>query len=393
MKVLNLNLFVYPDSVGGAAVVAEKLAWGLISAGHEVTNVFLSRRADGQDLSVHETPFGRSVAINNVFPSPANRFSNPPAASLLSEIAEIVQPDLIVVHAAQNMGIHDFLRDPKWLSRTRIIAHDFFWACIQGFRTLPDGSRCERPIGNVACRGCAWYPGLIEETYRSSWQILREAPAVIFPSRFLHDGYVGTFHERPDNFHVVSNPDKAELIVAPGAPLPEPAGLAAKQAGKTVYAFVGGPGETKGWRLVSDFIAASGDGRLSDSHVVLFDAGRAQGTPWYGEAAPGSSVADPFHWSYAAHALSQVDAILMPSRVQESFGLAAREILSLGGKSLVRRSGALAEMEGYADVFIAHEEDDSLPLAQKMASEDQTGKAPWRPTSIEDYTQMVLSVA
>ena len=29
MKVLNLNLHFYPESIGGATVVAEKLAWGV----------------------------------------------------------------------------------------------------------------------------------------------------------------------------------------------------------------------------------------------------------------------------------------------------------------------------------------------------------------------------
>lgn len=391
MKILNLNLYFYPDSIGGAAVVAEKLAWGLVQAGHEVTNVFLSRQGAPNDLTTRDTPFGRVVAINNVYPSPANRFSNPVASSLLTEIADIVQPDVIFVHAVQHFGIQDFLRDPKWLSRTRIIAHDFFWSCIQGFRTLPDGSRCRREIGALSCRGCAWFPGLIDETYRSAWNVLKNCQSVVFPSHFLRNGYAEIFHDDLPHFHVQSNPDSAEMILPDTVKLPEPAGLAAHRQGKTVYGFVGGPGETKGWSLVQQFMdrAAAGD----NSHVVLFDIGRGSNAPWYGfDAKPGVSVADPFHWSYAGHALSQIDVLLMPSLVQESFGLAAREILSVGGQTVIRRSGALAEMEGFARVVVAEEHDNADSLTVRLAHDSNAAANAWTPTSIGDYTERMLNL-
>lgn len=391
MKILNLNLYFYPDSIGGAAVVAEKLAWGLVQAGHEVTNVFLSRRAAANDLTTRETPFGRVVAINNVWPGPENRFSNPVASSLLTEIADIVQPDVIFVHAVQHFGIQDFLRDPKWLSRTRIIAHDFFWSCIQGFRTLPDGARCRREIGALSCRGCAWFPGLIDETYRSAWNVLKNCQAVVFPSQFLRSGYAEIFHDDLPHFHVQSNPDRAEMILPATEDLPEPAGFEAHQQGKKVYGFVGGPGETKGWSLVQQFMARAEAG--DDSHVVLFDIGRGTNAPWYGyDEKPGISVADPFHWSYAGHALSQIDVLLMPSKVQESFGLAAREILSVGGQTVIRRSGALAEMEGFAHVVIADDDDNADSLTTKLADDTAAARPAWTPTSISDYTERMLNL-
>lgn len=393
MKVLNLNIYFYPDSIGGATVVAEKLAWGLVQAGHEVTNVYLSGRGSANDLTTLDTPFGRVVAINNVLAGPGNRFSNPVASSLLTEIADIVQPDVIFVHAVQHMGIQDFLRDPKWLSRTRVVAHDFFWSCLQGFRTLPDGSRCRREVGPISCRDCAWYPGLIEETYRSAWHILSNCHAVTFPSRFLRDGYAEIFHDDRPNFHVQSNPDRAEMILPASAELPPAPGLEARQQGKTVYAFVGGPGETKGWGLVQEYIVQAREG--DDTHLVLFDIGRNTNSPWYGTdliEMKGITVADPFHWSYAGHALGQIDVMLMASRVQESFGLAAREILSVGGKSVIRRSGALAELEGYADVVVCEEDDDAAVITQKLSYDTRTGRTPWAPTSINDYVERMLNL-
>lgn len=391
MRILNLNLYFYPDSIGGAAVVAEKLAWGLVQEGHDVTNVFLSQAGAPHDMTTHETPFGRVVAINNVHANPSNRFTNPVASSLLTDIADIVQPDAIFVHAVQSMGVADFLRDEKWLARTRVIAHDFFWSCIQGFRILPDGSRCRREIGALSCRGCAWYPGLVEETYRSAWHVLSNCRAVIFPSQFLYDGYAEIFHDLPAHFIVQSNPDRAEMIIPETADLPPPAGHEARAAGKRVYGFVGGPGETKGWPLVQDFIAraAQGDG----SHVVLFDSGRTANLPWYGSRAPaGASIADPFHWSYAAHALGAIDVMLMPSMVQESFGLAAREILSIGGKAVIRPSGALAELDGHAEVVTAGPDDTAASLADRLEQDTVQGRRVWTPTSTGDYVSRLLAL-
>lgn len=389
MKILNLNLYFYPDSIGGATVVAEKMAWGFAQAGHEVTNVFLSGRGAANDLTTWETPFGRTVAINNVIPGPANRFSNPVASSLLTEIADIVQPDMIFAHAVQSLGIQDFLRDPKWLSRTRIIAHDFFWSCIQGFRTLPDGSRCRREIGPLSCRECAWFPGLIDETYRSAWHVLSNCHAVIFPSQFLHDGYAGIYQQTLPHFTVQSNPDQAEMIIPATTQLPEPAGLDARRQGKTVYGFVGGPGETKGWGLVQQFMDQAE--QRGDSHVVLFDIGRGVERPWYGaDSRDCVTIADPFHWSYAGHALGQVDVLLMPSNVQESFGLAAREILSIGGKAVIRRSGALAEIEGFADVVICEEGEDAADVTSKLSQDTAEGRPSWAPTSIAEYVERML---
>ncbi|AGT07381.1 glycosyltransferase [Paracoccus aminophilus] len=390
MKILNLNLHFFPDSIGGATVVAEKLAWGLVAAGHDVTNIYLSRAASRQEMTVEDTPFGRSVALNNIYPTGGNRFSSPLGSSMISEVAEMVQPDLIVVHAAQSLGVQDFLRDRKWLSRTKIVAHDFFWSCIQGFRTLPDGSRCTRSIGVANCRQCAWYPGLIDQVYRENWEILNHCREVIFPSEFLRKGYAEIFGREPDNVRVLSNPDSAELILPSDAPLPPAPGQAAHAAGKTVYGFVGGPGETKGWGLVRDFMALAED-PAAKTHVVLFDIGRTIGTPWYPrKSTEAVTIAAPYHWTYAAQALGQIDVMLMPSNVQESFGLAAREILALGGKTLIRRSGALAELEGYANVVVAEPGQDAATLASRLALLPGHDNKTWIPTTVEAYAAQIV---
>ncbi len=396
MKVLNLNLHFYPESIGGAAVVAEKLAWGLVQQGHEVTNVFLGLNPGNADFTTQSTPFGRSIGIRNIPHSPSNRFYNPPATSILKEIVDLIQPDRIFVHAAQHMGIHEVLSDPALREKTVVIAHDGFWMCLQGFRMLPDGSPCNRESNAANCRQCAWFPGLTDNIYTASRHILAECRAVVFPSAFLMQSYTALFGPSlPGNFIVQSNPDVAETIIPDTSLLPPPAGSAARAAGKKVFGFVGGPGETKGWGLVRAFIERAKETHDSRGgvHVVLFDSGRSAGLPWYpGMQTPGVTVTDPFHWSFAGHALGALDVMLMPSQVRESFGLAAREILSLGGGCIIRPSGALAELQGHKGVVVANEDDgvDSL-LASLSANHNQQTTA-WRSTSIGAYVAKLLSL-
>lgn len=395
MKILNVNLYFYPESIGGATVVAEKLAWGLTRLGHDVTNVFLSLSPENRDFRVIDTPFGRSIGIKNVPHSPGNRFYNPAATSMLKEIVDIIRPERIFIHAVQHMGILDLLDDPSLRAKTCIVVHDFYWACLQGFRGLPDGSNCNLAPGRLACRQCAWYPGLTDQIYATAREILTSCRAVVFPSHYLHSEYVRLLGEEPENFLVQANPDTAENIVPDQSVLPLAPGQRQRAEGKTVFGFVGGPGESKGWGLVREFMERADDmaERPDGPHVVLFDSGRSLDNPWYPALKrPGTTIADPFHWSFASHALGQIDVLLMPSRVRESFGLAAREVLSLDKQCIIRPSGALAEIKDYKGVILVQEEDNVDSLLAQVAQDRNLQLKRWHGTSNADYVNKLMSV-
>lgn len=395
MKIMNINLHFYPQSVGGATVVAEKLAWGLTQLGHEVTNIYLSLPSGSTDFQAMDTPFGRSIGIKNINQSQATRYVNPAATSLLFELYDVIKPDRIFVHAVQHMGIQPFLETPEILARTCIIAHDFYWVCLQGFRQLPDGGDCTLHPRASSCRQCAWFPGLIDQTYAVSRNVLTGCRAVIFPSHYIYSEYVRILGEPSPNFLIQSNPDIADMIISNHVLLPEPPGRAAKEIGKTVFGFIGGPGETKGWLLVRDFMKRAKEmaDQSDGPHVVLFDVGRSMKAPWYpGLEGPGVSIVDPFHWSYAAYALGMLDVLLMPSRVRESFGLAAREVLSLGKSCIIRPSGALAELQGYLGVVMTNNNDTIDSLIAKFETAQSSEKKPWPQTSITDYVGKLLNL-
>jgi glycosyltransferase involved in cell wall biosynthesis len=87
-----------------------------------------------------------------------------------------------------------------------------------------------------------------------------------------------------------------------------------------------------------------------------------------------------------------LDVLLMPSRVRESFGLAAREALSLGQSCIVRPSGALAEIQGCRGVVTADEGDNIDSLMLKLDTAKSRQLPPWQKTSITDYVDKLLSL-
>ena len=83
--------------------------------------------------------------------------------------------------------------------------------------------------------------------------------------------------------------------------------------------------------------------------------------------------------------------MLMPSQVRESFGLAAREILSLGGDCIIRPSGALAELQGHKGVVVADHNDDVDSLLAALSANHDNQYKRWPNTSIDAYVTKLLS--
>jgi hypothetical protein len=385
MRFLNINLHFYPRSYGGATIVAERLAHGLIELGHEVINVALGRQqANGQDFETLDTPFGTVLFLNGIEVSPRTRFHNPPASSLIRDICDLVQPDRVVLHAAQHLGIAELVGDRALLARTTIVAHDCFWVCIEGHRMLPSGRPCARLPSSDACHDCSYYPGLSSSLYAMLADCLEQCEQLVFPSTFIADEYAAN-GSPPGKGRVIGNPDLAENLF----------GGAERTAADAVrVGYFGGPGSAKGWDIVRAQIGRLHDVDDRPLHYALFDAGTALGAPWYrGVKLPDHADIRPsFHWSRAWTVLSQIDVALVPSRVRESFGLAAREILSTGGSAVIFPSGALAELESYDGVHVADEGSIDDALRAAVATKAQ-GNNPYKARSSVEYAGALAALS
>jgi glycosyltransferase involved in cell wall biosynthesis len=389
MKIVNINLHFYPFSYGGATVVAEKLAHGLIETGNDVINIALNLgEMTGRDFKVTETPFGPSIHINGTQARGDNRFYNPPCTSVLHEILELIAPDKIIVHAPQHMGLFDLLKTKHYLSITTIVVHDFYWACLQGFRVLPNGQKCDKEPSPANCRACAYYPGLTRQIYEDSLAILNSCQKLVFPSQFIHDAYKDIFGCKLTQGVTIQNPDMAEAIAKTNYPI--------ESSRNTVnVAYFGGPGITKGWDIVRDLSASVTECNGKKVRFLAFDAGKINGQSWYHNIKPSNnlSYAEPFHWTQANSVLKNVDVTLMPSRVEESFGLVARETLSAGGCTVIIPSGALCEITECHNVYSSDEDNVKKGLLEAInhLGEDSSGKPIYQNMNAVEYAEAVLA--
>lgn len=386
MKVLNLNIHFYPHSYGGATIVAEKLAHGLISLGHEVTNIFLQLGApSGQDFNVSISPFGPVVSINNVQLSAANRFYNPAVSSLLFELCDVIQPDKIIVHAPQHMGVLALTQDQETLRKITIVAHDFYWACLQGFRMLPSGRACSRQISRSSCRDCSFFPGLTDQIYDELLYALNGCQKLVFPSQYIKLKYEQIFDGRLIQGAVIQNPDKAEDLA-------KSCGVSISSSDTLQIGYLGGPGNAKGWDIVQELMKSTREIGGRQVRYLLFDAGKIIQQPWYTAVKKLSNVeyVPAFHWTYAHQVLKHLDMVLMPSRANESFGLIAREAISAGSKAIIFPSGALADLVGYDNVFKANEKNIKHVMVRAVSSTTSTTDNAYQNLSTTDYAKRVL---
>ena len=125
---------------------------------------------------------------------------------------------------------------------------------------------------------------------------------------------------------------------------------------------------------------------------LLFDAGKIIQQPWYTEVKKLSNVeyVPAFHWTYAHQVLKHLDMVLMPSRVNESFGLIAREAISAGSKVVIFPRGALSELVGYDNVFKANEKNIKNVMVRAMSSTTSATDNAYQNLSTTDYAKRVL---
>jgi len=389
MNILNINIHFFPDSYGGATVVAEKLAHGMGLDGNSVVNVSLNSNCTetSKKWDIIKTPFGSSIQLNGITPSLENRHFNIAATSMLFEIYELVKPEKIVIHAAQHMGIIHFLNNKEILKKSTIVAHDFFWCCYTGFRYLPSGEQCTNKLSYDNCKKCAFFPGVSEQLYISMIEILDKCNRLIFPSNYIKNEYEKIYRKKFSNSKVVSNPDFSESLSANFNQF-----LKYKDVFKVGY--FGGPGPQKGWDIVKKLINTDLSVEGKKLSFILYDVGSILGVSWYRAECNLQNVncTKPFHWSFAYQSISQLDLVLMPSRVNESFGLVAREALSAGVKVVITARGALQELDGFENVFVLHKEKDMKKVVQHALSvKAQQNKGPqYKNMTISKYVKEVL---
>lgn len=338
MKLLVVNIFFDPLSFGGATIVAEQMA-DQMSRRHGFEVVVVSARIGylpAASVVRHRTRSGLE-AFNVGLPFIADfptHYDNPRFTAQFREILDYVEPDIVHVHCVQDIGAGFFDVLVERNVPFVVSVHDFWWVCERQFMITAAGDVCEqRVIDPGVCVRCGASRPQLERRLTYLKGQLAKADLVIVPSRFVA-GYAA------DN----GIPADKLVILPHGVPAPSLA-PPRRSPEETVFGFVGGPGLHKGWDMIRNVFPRKG---TSPAHLLIVDAGQRVGQPWRDRLAREATHLDmtivpPYKPSTIDSFFSEIDVLLVPSIVRESFGLTAREALLRDVWVIAADAGALAE--------------------------------------------------
>jgi glycosyltransferase involved in cell wall biosynthesis len=343
MKLVMLTHRYPPDGVAGVERASEGLARSLTTRGHEVTVV--GRREvrmprHSVDCEVRDgirvfTLTGRLAPLTR----PTRRQG--PLTPSLDRILLEEAPD--IVHLAHPFGFGTSFAGAVIRHRVPLVVslHDFFFVCPLAHLEKLDGRRCEGPDGGLECASTcfsAQRSAVPRWVARATFfqRCLALANAVVAPSHYVADyfqsrGYVA------DPIDVIPN-----AIAVPEASM----GSRQRNASGLRLAYIGVVTAHKGVHTLFE-AAASAEEAVASILVAGAQPDRRYVRRLRSIARRAPSVDVDFRGAYELSdlpaLLDGVDAVVVPSRVPESFSLTAREAMVLGIPVVVARIGALPE--------------------------------------------------
>lgn len=336
MRVLLVNVYFWPDSFGGATIVAERTARELTSRGHDVAVVCTtsSGTVQGGEIIRYEAG-GMPVLSIGVGPNPPDGgYSNPESVEAFEKIVRTWKPDIIHFHAVQTVGVEVVEWSIAAGFPVVVTLHDAWWLCERQFMVRSTGQWCgQEGISPVVCASCVPDRVAHEKRQRRSISVLNSAARVLAPSEYWRA------------LMVRSGLDAGRIRVnANGVVLPDVEWERPSHAGHLRLGFVGGIGTLKGSRVVvealnllerSDYVLRVVDNTqnlgLTSTDVGYWQVpGQVQLVGAYGQ--------DELDGFFAS-----IDVLLFPSQAPESHGLTVREALARGVWPIATSLGGVAE--------------------------------------------------
>lgn len=374
MKVLLVSHGYPPIGVAGVERLTAQLAGELSERGHEVS-VFTRqpgempptlalRREIREGIPVHVAIGGGSTF--GLFPG-----HEAPMESIFERLLIELSPDVVLcTHLLHHSPGYVEIAH-RWDIPIVLELHDFFVKCPRVHLRRTSGDLCGGPEGGNACAvHCFGH----QEDAALRWPLrtrafadaLAAADEVFAPSRFVVDSFAATRgEERP--IRIVENA-VADMgpILRPERPLGHPLRLAS--IGVTV--------EHKGFQVVIDAIRQS---RIEHLSYTIFGVGLPPHSNYLYEMATHAKglqfkMAGGYAPSHLPVLLAEVDIVVVPSIVPETYSIVAREAFANGIPVIASRIGALPDAIRPDDNGWLFEPGDEAGLAALLVelSEDQT---------------------
>lgn len=337
MRILVVNARYWPDSFGGATVIAENLAHGLSSAGHEVV-VFTAtydRRLPLHRLSRYAHGEIPVVAIRVAEdPDTEHEYDHPEVTRRFSEVLGAVGPDVVHFHSLQSLGVGVVEEAQRVGVPTVVTLHDAWWLCERQFMVRQTGVACgQRAIRPEVCATCVPDAAAHEERQVRSLRVLNDCSAVLAPSTFWRDV-------------MVASGVRADLaaVNANGVSRPGPGWRRTSHSGPTRIGYVGGTSEVKGYRVLLEALkilpADSFELVVADSATNVGHTGTTR-ADW--PIAARTTIVPGYTQDTRDTFFDSIDVLVFPSQSEESYGLTAREAVVRGVWPVVTDVGGLAD--------------------------------------------------
>lgn len=324
MNLLVCNVHFEPNSFGGATVVAENLVSEFThTLGWRV--VVVTTHADPNypegAIERYSSSTGAEVLSINLLASRDQSSDGLSPNEFFLRALELALSgstfDVAHIHCVQGMDV----RLLAWVRPlTQVLAltfHDCWWQCERQFMIDREGAYCSQTSVDPKVCDARCFVGLERTMRRRKFfgEILKNVDLFFAPSHF-HKDYLLKNGIPADKLLVNKNGVKK-----PGASVES-----AKNTGNLTFAFLGGPGNIKGFEVIK---AAFQGLEASNYRLKLVDAAKNLGGSWrYDldfECGGVVELCKPFTQNSIDHFFADVDVLLFPSQWKESFGLVVRE--------------------------------------------------------------------
>ncbi len=336
LKILIVNLHYDPYSFGGATLVAEEMAQRIKAEKNVEITVFTTRPHSAckglhRYKSKESIVYSIELLLQN---NPIHKFNNIEVIEPFDMVLETVQPDIVHFHAIQNMGLQMVSSCQRMNIPYIVTLHDTWWLCNRTFMFKSDYKYCfQEKIDLNVCRYCDPNASYLNERLILMKEALSGASLLLSPSKSHRELYVANDID-PEKIVVnrngVNKPKKKRIKRPANAPLR--------------FGFVSGDEIVKGFFFVFDVFRTL---QRSDWQLTIVDSKVNMGYPpinvksWNVKGKIKTVL--PYNVDTIDDFFNNIDVLLFPSQLKESYGLTVREALLRDVWVVCTSPGAQAE--------------------------------------------------